>query len=585
MSDVVLTVEVQTENLEAIQEAEKGIKDVGDSARKAAPGIDEAGKSLGDFMAKFDKARDILKGGSKDIQLSSKQIQKALDFAEGKVSLEKLTGATKKAADQTKAASKEMGVFGKSAEGVIKGLVGIATAYAGGRFLLGIAKDSIEAARGSDNLLAGLAKTKDAVASLEAVEKAVSDLKTSLGTELIIAAEPVTSGFAKRFQDAADGLRLMREQAALIDAGVISDMDARLFNLLGTEKDFEIALELVNQRLEENPELMEEIRGSAEGTETAVSDLTDGFLALANAQELFTPVDAAKLADLRTFEAVEEAARADEEALRDAEQAFDDFFDAIKQGLTGETLDILTGLQFEDLGGDEILEMQNAIKVAFEAGAITREQARELFGLQFIEEEALKVAQGLQTAFAAEGVIKDAADLFGFSPEEAKQFLEDALSGVDILADVDLQAAVAENLPEIETAASRLAEAMASAAGPIAVDIQDEPLVAAGKKADELLITLEKIGSQKFKTVVDVIVKITEAGAGPGLQHGGDFVVPPGFENDSFPIRVSSGERVQVTPPGGNTTTNRSTIFGDVFTETLDLAALATAKEDEDFLR
>jgi hypothetical protein len=31
-------------------------------------------------------------------------------------------------------------------------------------------------------------------------------------------------------------------------------------------------------------------------------------------------------------------------------------------------------------------------------------------------------------------------------------------------------------------------------------------------------------------------------------QHGTDFIVPPGFPNDSFPMRVSSGERVVVIP-------------------------------------
>lgn len=37
----------------------------------------------------------------------------------------------------------------------------------------------------------------------------------------------------------------------------------------------------------------------------------------------------------------------------------------------------------------------------------------------------------------------------------------------------------------------------------------------------------------------------------PGNYQGGaDFVVPPGYPGDSFPMRVSSGERVQVTPRG-----------------------------------
>jgi len=34
----------------------------------------------------------------------------------------------------------------------------------------------------------------------------------------------------------------------------------------------------------------------------------------------------------------------------------------------------------------------------------------------------------------------------------------------------------------------------------------------------------------------------------PKLSRGGDFIVPPGYNNDSFPMFVESGERVQVTP-------------------------------------
>ncbi len=37
---------------------------------------------------------------------------------------------------------------------------------------------------------------------------------------------------------------------------------------------------------------------------------------------------------------------------------------------------------------------------------------------------------------------------------------------------------------------------------------------------------------------------------GPGFQHGADFTVPPGWYNDSFPIRASSGEHVNITPAG-----------------------------------
>ena len=39
-----------------------------------------------------------------------------------------------------------------------------------------------------------------------------------------------------------------------------------------------------------------------------------------------------------------------------------------------------------------------------------------------------------------------------------------------------------------------------------------------------------------------------------GLQHGG--IVPPGFSNDGFPLMVSSGERVDVTPAGNKIVDN-----------------------------
>ncbi|KKK79860.1 hypothetical protein LCGC14_2829260, partial [marine sediment metagenome] len=40
----------------------------------------------------------------------------------------------------------------------------------------------------------------------------------------------------------------------------------------------------------------------------------------------------------------------------------------------------------------------------------------------------------------------------------------------------------------------------------------------------------------------------TGSGLVKALHRGGNFIVPSGFPNDTFPLRVESGERVQVTP-------------------------------------
>jgi len=56
-----------------------------------------------------------------------------------------------------------------------------------------------------------------------------------------------------------------------------------------------------------------------------------------------------------------------------------------------------------------------------------------------------------------------------------------------------------------------------------------------------------------------------------GYASGGDFIVPPGFPNDSYPMRVQSGERVTVTPQGqsqsGITATQMEAMFSRLATE------------------
>jgi hypothetical protein len=48
-----------------------------------------------------------------------------------------------------------------------------------------------------------------------------------------------------------------------------------------------------------------------------------------------------------------------------------------------------------------------------------------------------------------------------------------------------------------------------------------------------------------------------------GYATGGDFIVPPGFSNDSYPIRAQSGEHVSITP-AGQTSTDLSAIVREL---------------------
>lgn len=62
-----------------------------------------------------------------------------------------------------------------------------------------------------------------------------------------------------------------------------------------------------------------------------------------------------------------------------------------------------------------------------------------------------------------------------------------------------------------------------------------------------------------------------------GFAAGGSFVVPSGFPNDTFPLRVSSGERVDVTPAGRGIAGSGSPVF--VYAPMLSLADEREARD------
>jgi hypothetical protein len=102
----------------------------------------------------------------------------------------------------------------------------------------------------------------------------------------------------------------------------------------------------------------------------------------------------------------------------------------------------------------------------------------------------------------------------------------------------------------------------------------------------EKAFNIAKIGIDTASAVVEALPKIPLAvliaslGAAqlamvlatpaPKFHSGGDFIVPPGYPNDSFPIMVESGERVQVTPSSETGNSNNS--------ETNDLLRALLAK-------
>ena len=63
------------------------------------------------------------------------------------------------------------------------------------------------------------------------------------------------------------------------------------------------------------------------------------------------------------------------------------------------------------------------------------------------------------------------------------------------------------------------------------------------------------------------VERASAKGEGKGYARGGDFIVPAGYPGDRFPISVSSGERVTITPQGSSTTNTR---YGDKYNVTIN---------------
>ena len=85
--------------------------------------------------------------------------------------------------------------------------------------------------------------------------------------------------------------------------------------------------------------------------------------------------------------------------------------------------------------------------------------------------------------------------------------------------------------------------------------------------------TWDSIESKTITLTIRVVREEVGGEEGVTAQHGANFVVPPGFPNDTFPLRVTSGERVIVIP--NSQSAGNNVTFGDVHLNNgMDMAML-----------
>lgn len=206
----------------------------------------------------------------------------------------------------------------------------------------------------------------------------------------------------------------------------------------------------------------------------------------------------------KASEELKKAVQAEGEAVEEANEKTRAWIDTLDPGVGNAIKRAIDALEFSRLGGENIQKAFAAVNQALEDHKITKPQADAFYKELWVASQALEVSLGTLTF------------------EDAAQNLSDAL-----------------NVP------------LATA----------EELINRVLSADRKTVNMQ--------AVVTVIYKIQGGGVPPGLgggknknvipfQHGVNFVVPPGYPNDSFviPMGLTSGERLIVIPREKQTANN-----------------------------
>lgn len=538
------------EAIKATDEVADSVKSTGKEVAGYSKEVDNAtqkNKSLDQSLTAYMKRFDFAMTKTKDLG-------KALDFASGK-SVE-FEGDVKKAADAAKQLAKEQSLATKGGKaflqglsGMTKGLIGVTIAFAVGKTIKDFVSDSIAAAKA-----AGAAS-----AEFSELAKQTARLKVGFGKN-IVGEGGGLSFLARMAKGIADSFELADKSASQLAAVGITKERVTVFTeeapVTGLESTKEVFKDMEGNILS-STEAMDLLGREIEDTNRAarlLGEATKGY------REAFQDIDLSDAENASLImEKIERDTRQSEQAAKDAQAAYNEFFRDLKEGLGGETLALLTGIEFEALGGDEIIATREAIKRAMEqVGGIDRETAKKFLGLQFAEEEGFKVIQGLQTAWqAAMNVFK--SPTFTGTFEDAEKLVDAFLEGVDLINEADIEAS-----------------------------LDASELISGNRIAQDLINKLNFIDNMEVSPDIDMGVDFDPlaggGSGGSGFAHGADFIVPPGFPNDSFRLNVESGERVQVTPAnqvrGGDRNLNiaEQNFFG------IDMDEFASMQEDQEFM-
>lgn len=222
------------------------------------------------------------------------------------------------------------------------------------------------------------------------------------------------------------------------------------------------------------------------------------------------------------------------EAMREAGPPVEELMDTLKQDISSPLGAFIDDLQFFIAsGGQDFAGAFEAIKNALAGQQITAGEAQEFSGELLASIENVKIAAGEITFDEAAANLSETLNV---PLEDAVRLLGEVGTAADVVFGLNRE--ISLDTSGVESAYN------------ILLGMEDAVRMIEG--SHDVTINVTTNGT---------VPSFTGPGGGQGqgqggtssvgLAEGADFIVPPGFPNDSFgPLYVQSGERVQVTPAG-----------------------------------
>ena len=500
---------------------------------KATDGVSTAMKTTTSFGKEFKKQYDAIVASFSAGNLSMEEASAKLGelrAAYGSVG-ESMAKARK---EQAKAS----GGFVKQLKQMAKGLVGVATAYAAGRWLVNFAKDSLAAAEAA-GLLPPIFKKS---------EKASDRLKKAVGEGLGNTLEETVTVMTRMKNSTAANLEITNRLTEAEKKGIITTKESAMLRgelTLGMRSHVDVVGILTEAESKYLATLVPQGKALRERNRELARGLQDmeelvrrrggraGRLSPQDKEDIETAKN--EIADFMDQVAISEAV---------GRQGALDITGAV--GGIGQVGALLDQIEQFDVGVLETQQHYATLVASFREGLVTSEfvtQEAEKIGVIYAQ-QALE-AGIVNTESQAAGLL---VDELGISWGEALELIRDI---PPILEDFQTPLEEAtEELSEFTDLLKKIDGTTYDVFIKLLMGFGGRGFISGGPQAAPGVTTAGGLtflgGQQQGIAPPGFIIPIPI----PGGQHGLQGIVPPGFPNDSFMVGASSGESLEIRTPG-----------------------------------